>query len=693
MEKNKIRASFGLKGNVKTLTETRYLVKDHSKPWIKGDFLSKITYDFNLFGNLIRKQIFDINGDLLSTILCSYNKQENLIDRTEYGRKNKIINKEIYTYNEYGKLVEYIKCDEKRIIYNYDNNWNITSAEEYCKESDVDLKTENRDGKEEFVFDTKIEYLYNEEGQLIEKINENGTSTVYFYTKNVINRVENRDKTLGLQLSVDYDLNGNLIEKTVYSFLGNLEYTIIYRYNDYNNLIELSTYYPLSPYKKDYYGNYEYDEKGRLILKEDEFHSIVFSYDENNNKIREFHSGLHIQYEFELKFDTKGNEIEYHCDYGSGAADYSLYKYNKKGNLIEAKHISYDSYEESSSDWFKSLVKFKYDEKGNQIERNIFDGHYKLIDKITTKYLYNEKGELIEKVTCDLKNSKKEKETYNYENRNIKIINYYNSHEEFTKKNVIKYDSFSGKKIIENVYGVGGELISRDNFDYSIKGKLLKEVSYTFSDSNQNDVASYDTQSLWKNLHYKYDSNGKYIGGKRSDSEWSLVDEITYRIYRFNRDQWRERVEFENGTPMHIFTREFEYYEEPLEKGMKFISVKQPTQLLKAGIHKVTITEVKDGKSEVKNTPYFSCRFENEAGYIDSRFYNTEKSNRLIINFIEVAGIKIAPDSTIDTDVLIGKELQIKIVKKTHNSKSHFEAVAFWKIDDKIPDEWLNQKQ
>jgi hypothetical protein len=81
------------------------------------------------------------------------------------------------------------------------------------------------------------------------------------------------------------------------------------------------------------------------------------------------------------------------------------------------------------------------------------------------------------------------------------------------------------------------------------------------------------------------------------------------------------------------------------------------------GRHTTTITEVTEGKSENKGVPFFNCRFENEDGFVNHRFYLSEPGQPIMAELFQAVGIE---ESEVDTQELIGKEVSIEVHERTY---------------------------
>lgn len=114
---------------------------------------------------------------------------------------------------------------------------------------------------------------------------------------------------------------------------------------------------------------------------------------------------------------------------------------------------------------------------------------------------------------------------------------------------------------------------------------------------------------------------------------------------------------------------------------------------LEDGRHTVTITKVESGSSEYKNVPFFNCRFENEEGFVNNRFYLSEPGQPIMAELFHAVGIDAGDE--VDTDQLQGKELSIEVHERTYddpetgNEKTikaaqHFQPVGQAKTSDAV---------
>lgn len=84
---------------------------------------------------------------------------------------------------------------------------------------------------------------------------------------------------------------------------------------------------------------------------------------------------------------------------------------------------------------------------------------------------------------------------------------------------------------------------------------------------------------------------------------------------------------------------------------------------LPEGRHVVKITEVEDGRSENKDVPFINCRFENEDGFINQRFYLNEPGQPILAAFLKAVGIN---KTEVDSKELKGKSLSVEVEERTY---------------------------
>ena len=164
-------------------------------------------------------------------------------------------------------------------------------------------------------------------------------------------------------------------------------------------------------------------------------------------------------FEIEYLFDPKGNIVkEYQQVKGQTDSLYyiseSKYLYNEKGKLIQ-KIFKEGDFPQTDNNQYKYVyyTNYIYDDKDRLIEEEECASDLLKGEKVI--YTYDEYGNIIEKISFTDKNNHSYKEIYNYDNESRQIsyrkIYVTNGYKDEIKKNTWKYDNL-GRIIEEYVY-------------------------------------------------------------------------------------------------------------------------------------------------------------------------------------------------------------------------------------------------
>lgn len=85
------------------------------------------------------------------------------------------------------------------------------------------------------------------------------------------------------------------------------------------------------------------------------------------------------------------------------------------------------------------------------------------------------------------------------------------------------------------------------------------------------------------------------------------------------------------------------------------------------GRHEVEITNIDEGKSEYKGIPFIACRFENEDGFVNQRFYISPAGMPILMELCQAASIEVETQKELDTNQLLGKKVSIEVGDYTYN--------------------------
>ena len=194
-------------------------------------------------------------------------------------------------------------------------------------------------------------------------------------------------------------------------------------------------------------------------------------------------------FEIEYLFDSKGNIVkEYQQVKGQTDSLYYIserkYLYNEKGKLMQ-KIFKEGDFPQKDNNQYKYIyyTNYIYDDKNRLIEEEECDSDFLKGEKVI--YTYDEYGNIIEKISFNDKNKFFYKEMYEYnaENRKISCKKEYviDKYKDIKKENTWKYDK---------------------------SGNVIEEYIYELS------TTQYEEGTLIYNnaiRYYRYDTNGKII--------------------------------------------------------------------------------------------------------------------------------------------------------------------------------------
>ncbi len=253
-------------------------------------------------------------------------------------------------------------------------------------------------------------------------------------------------------------------------------------------------------------------------------------------------------------------------------------KHNLNGKVKSFKVVSYEAIEQFG-EIKKSTRKAYY-----------VPGYYDLIDE---QEVFNMKGNIIESSFTDLK------WTLKYDNKGNNIeSNMYNSDGKLLNKSKYKYDD-KGNNIESNSYNPNGKLDGRTTHNYDKKGKLIESNSYypigilssktlyQYDDKeNLIEEKLYDTISVCVNKNvFQYDDNGNQIELNNYMPEGALFNrkiskyddkrnvieinsyfphDTVHNTYKYEFDKngnWIFKIIFINEIPKYIQERKIEYFD------------------------------------------------------------------------------------------------------------------------------------
>lgn len=317
---------------------------------------------------------------------------------------------------------------------------------------------------------------------------------------------------------------------------------------------------------------------GRLIEEKDLNPSPIASYKEiliDLNLIRgEIVIRSEIDDEFH-SFDKEGNwnsRIEY---FPNGAIGYKYeFIYDKLGNLTEEQRYTSDGI-------LRGKEKYKYDEYGNRIEESVCDSEENLI--VQNQFVYDEQSRKLEWIRYTDQGPDWHY-TYKYDNKGNQIEK--NSFKpdgtiEYTRTTEYVYDS-NGNLIQESNYS-DTQRIYRYDYGYDQEGNLIERAILNLAsrslhkyDKNGNTIESYfySGDILSSEYRSKYDEKGnrtEWYPYKYQESEgvhsYHEPEKCTYEYDKYNNWTKRTCIPSFNTEPNYnhlepeVVVREIEYHE------------------------------------------------------------------------------------------------------------------------------------
>lgn len=438
--------------------------------------------------------------------------------------------------DSYLKISKIINGSETKFAY--DGNREKVSSETDALGRVTSFKY-NKQGRiicEIFPDKSQKTYRHDEKGRLIEKVDEDGSITNFFYRDNRLKAINEA----GILTSYEYDNQGRpkqttIPDGTIYSFeWDNLSRLVSYtkpngvklKYTyagPLNKIVEIKTI--SSDGKENYAKTYAYDPKGRLekiIYSDSTYESFVYDCcdltakkDERNNVFRYIYDQAHrlIKVTFNKKtiwgatYDEYGRlvrkksirdgdeEREYSKMWNAGKAWYTNVIKNPNGKMVFIRDTNGWPIEITENDTGKILYKYNHAQKVTSVRGNI---------KPWRDFKYDKSGNLVEKIY------------YGFP---------FNSNPLLARKIVYEFDKSNRKTLIIHPDGSTDETVYKKNSSqiyYIRNGNKL--TFYTYNDMGQHvsssilslkefqDATSTDKQELIKSQiteRFKYDTLGR----------------------------------------------------------------------------------------------------------------------------------------------------------------------------------------
>ena len=352
--------------------ETVYLLSEVSRFNNDGSTYIACEYEYDELGNKTEEIAYE-SGRFAHWYQWEYDAVGNMILETSLNEDGLTTGTKTYEYDAMGNIIK-VDNVEHSIAYGTDSSGEVVSGGIIRPaETQIDDYSMNVDNTESEEKDGVTTYQYDNNGNLIKKIDVSG-ETVYEYDANgymirqtFVNSgdgggyVYKEDEVAVVTKEWEYDSTGNQIKETIHS-----EITI-------NSGGERERTFEESSWTE-----WEYDERGNNI-KETHFDvdgnidsTKEWEYDENGNNTRETYTGRFedSKYMYVRVYDSFGNMIKEENYMATTRVDGSInfpvlsrwieWKYDENGNKISEIHYQSDGSLSDSYEW-------EYDEDGNLI--------------------------------------------------------------------------------------------------------------------------------------------------------------------------------------------------------------------------------------------------------------------------------------------------------------------------------------
>lgn len=237
----------------------------------------------------------------------------------------------------------------------------------------------------------------------------------------------------------------------------------------------------------------------------------------------------------------------------------SLEEVNLKGNIKKVIETSYEADNFNNTWGFGmriNLEKYEtiYDSVGFRIERRKLNNEDEIEE--TTKYIYNEKNQLIEIISVDGNNNITNRNKMYYEKGKLVKWESFDSNNSLIQAVLYNYKNARKTtfgKILNNIGKVDSYFEQVNSNDNSIKSFIvfdsLKNKTYSFNyeyNSNNDRIKEVSLNkkdsSLWaRNLEYEYDGNNNWIKKTTFDLEGNPNNYIVRQIFYSGKDSLQSK--------------------------------------------------------------------------------------------------------------------------------------------------------
>jgi RHS repeat-associated protein len=513
----------------------------------KDEGANTYTYDSN--GNIVS------NSDSVNSETYEYDEEDQLTSITtpegtvdyEYDpdSENRLIEavtdegmSSNFEYDEYGNLTKSIikendregldeedkKYMENTSEYSSDGRYQISSTDERGNTTSINYN-ENRgtttsieDPNENLTSytydtmdnllsvtngDTTNSYEYNEDA--LTKINHNGFSYNFVYDTfgNITNiKVGNQS----LVTNTYAENNGNLLSSTY----GNSS-SINYTYDQFDRITKITN--DTGDIK------YNYDNRGNISILKDDANNIEKKFTYNlSGDVTEYTENNTYKIKYSYNQYSNLSRTEYNLNNITKQTNY-VYDDNLKLSSINNTSYSYDGFDRLSSKKISNTYETKYNylDLSNNKTTSLIESIENSTNKLS--YEYDDNGNITRVLENNIETNK-----YYYDNLN----------------QLIKEDDKSLNKTIEYNYDNGGNILSKDYYEYKTE-TLINTIEYEYNNNNWKDqLTKYNNKTITYDqignpLSIGNDISLSWINGRSLESYTDTSNNLEV-LYKYNED-------------------------------------------------------------------------------------------------------------------------------------------------------------
>jgi hypothetical protein len=258
-------------GKVKTFRE-EFFISDQEIGFNRYySYFSDEYQQFDESGNAITKKYFDKDGNIIYRKTIEYDINGKIKHITDYDTTNNVSSKLAYVYNEQGLLMETVAEE---------GNTKPVTSKFFYSSTNLPSKEEFRvDGKlikiTHYEFDASGNKKVIDSSYVSEQKKYKSKVELFDANENMLEQTLFDDKgEIMLKYEYTFDKNNNNIEFKSYGQGSVLEGDFMYKFDEKNNMIEESKFYASKNKKDSLIYEYKYDGQGNWIEKTTKHHNI-----------------------------------------------------------------------------------------------------------------------------------------------------------------------------------------------------------------------------------------------------------------------------------------------------------------------------------------------------------------------------------------------------------------------------------